>query len=215
MSHWSSQLLMSCWSSHVERGETICAEMVTCTIVGFSVDCILVLRLTIGILAILPLKQPFYQGVGPYATLMFSMTLYKYSQHLGGTRFHRMPVVTLFLRDGVFLFMAFIVMAISQILIWSKGRPSLAQVPIVINAAVGARILLNIKNLASHANDTVSTIELDTVTERRVRMRVKVPCLGKNIPPALSSSHVADFWDKKQLCHEKIPKIRTGPPTYE
>lgn len=39
------------------------------------------------------------------AFLMFSMTLYKCSQHLRGTRFSRMPVVTLFLRDGVFLFM--------------------------------------------------------------------------------------------------------------
>jgi hypothetical protein len=39
------------------------------------------------------------------AVLMFCMTLYKCSQHLLGAGLAtRMPVITLFLRDGLFLF---------------------------------------------------------------------------------------------------------------
>jgi hypothetical protein len=59
-----------------------------------------------------------YEGVVPLftfyavplltiAVLMFCMTLYKCSQHLLGVgSAARMPVITLFLRDGVFFFFA-------------------------------------------------------------------------------------------------------------
>ncbi|KAJ7652573.1 hypothetical protein B0H17DRAFT_1214933 [Mycena rosella] len=62
---------------------------------------------------------------------MFSMTMYRCLQHLLGTRFQRMPVITLFLRDGVFLFMTIMLISIFEILIWNNGRATLAQVPVM------------------------------------------------------------------------------------
>jgi hypothetical protein len=83
------------------------------------------------------------------AILMFSMTLYKCSEHLFAVRGHRMPIITLFLKDGVFLFLTILresnylraklclicglyaVNTIWEIVIWNNGRPTLAQVPVM------------------------------------------------------------------------------------
>jgi hypothetical protein len=83
------------------------------------------------------------------AILMFSMTLYKCSEHLLAVRGQRMPVITLFLRDGVFFFLTILrvsnsphaeldliwglytVITIVELVIWHNGRPTLAQVPVM------------------------------------------------------------------------------------
>ncbi|KAJ6454910.1 hypothetical protein DFH09DRAFT_1384710 [Mycena vulgaris] len=155
--------------------------------------------LTFGALTIIPLKGPFYEGVIRYmvprlftfyavpyllmAILMFSMTLYKCGQHLMATGLGRMPVVTLFLRDGIFLFATIMLFAVVEIVIWHRGRPTLAQVPTipatVINAVVGARILLNIKNLANDTNTTTPSMDLSTGSvsfgNRRVGQKGCIP----------------------------------------
>ncbi|KAJ7707358.1 hypothetical protein B0H17DRAFT_1125177 [Mycena rosella] len=153
VNHFRTRLgiLFKQWSSHVERGETICGLDIVREIAK--------IHIYLDTVAVSPdnndniwtsgkfmsstcsryinsYEEPFYQGVGLY--------------HLVGTRFQRMPVVILFLRDGVFLFMTimrktidplnpsilmiefwYTVLAIPEIVIWSKGRPSLAQIPII------------------------------------------------------------------------------------
>ncbi|KAJ6573079.1 hypothetical protein DFH09DRAFT_1277196 [Mycena vulgaris] len=146
------------------------AEMIIITVEAVIVDCILFLRLTIGILTILPAK-----------VLMFSMTLYKGCQHLLAVRFTaRMPVITLFLRDGVFLFFTILreinslLYTIAEIIIWTTGRPSLVELPNMLHAVVGARILLNIKNLGTEVNDTtVPTMELSDIFQRNRSIAAK------------------------------------------
>ncbi|KAJ7866762.1 hypothetical protein B0H14DRAFT_2573198 [Mycena olivaceomarginata] len=102
------------------------------------------------------------------AILMFSMTLYKCSEHLLAVRGQRMPVITLFLRDGVFFFLTILLITIVELVIWHNGRPTLAQVPVMLHAVVGARVLLNIKNLATEVNDsTIPTVELSDISYRQ------------------------------------------------
>jgi hypothetical protein len=78
---------------------------------------------------------------------MFSMTLYKCSEHLYAVRGQRMPLITLFLKDGVILFLLILgasnpphaklhlirnlytVFSIVELTIWNNARPTLAQVP--------------------------------------------------------------------------------------
>ncbi|KAJ7819479.1 hypothetical protein B0H14DRAFT_3473104 [Mycena olivaceomarginata] len=148
--------------------------------------------LTTGTLTVIPLKE--YLNIGPIlrgcysltvpryftfyavpylvmAILMFSMTLYKCSEHLLAVRGQRMPVITLFLRDGVF-FLTILLYTIVELVIWHNGRPTLAQVPVIpataLHAVVGARVLLNIKNLATEVNDsTVPTVELSDISYRQ------------------------------------------------
>ncbi|KAJ7649845.1 hypothetical protein FB45DRAFT_858805 [Roridomyces roridus] len=49
-----------------------------------------------------------------------------------------MPVITLFLRDGFFLFLAIILYSTAEIIIWHSARPTLAQVPVVPATASAA-----------------------------------------------------------------------------
>jgi len=104
--------------------------------------------------------------------LMFLMTAYKCAQHIRrASGYSHMPVITLFLRDGIFLFLAIMMYAVAEIIIWAKARASLAEIPVIpataIPAVVGARILLNIKSLASEVNDPVPATELTTLTHIR------------------------------------------------
>ncbi|KAJ7788480.1 hypothetical protein B0H14DRAFT_2628226 [Mycena olivaceomarginata] len=124
--------------------------------------------LTIGIISILPVK-----------VLMFCMTLYKCSQHLLGVgSAARMPVITLFLRDGVFFFFAVLLYTVIEIIIWNKGRDTLVEVPIKLHTVLGARILLNIKNLTNEVHDgTVSTIQVSTISypHRSAATQARIP----------------------------------------
>ncbi|KAF8174438.1 hypothetical protein K438DRAFT_1980193 [Mycena galopus ATCC 62051] len=156
--------------------------------------------LTIGALSILPTKGgPILKGcysttvtrlfafyavpLLAIAIIMFSLTFYKCSEHLLRTRFAaRMPIVTQFLRDGV-LFLTILVSTTVELGIWIRGRQTLVEVPIipaiVLHAVLGARILLNIKNLGTGSNDeSVSTrIHLSTMSRRHraARAKARVP----------------------------------------
>ncbi|KAF8174454.1 hypothetical protein K438DRAFT_1980203 [Mycena galopus ATCC 62051] len=142
--------------------------------------------LTIGSLSILPAKAVprlfgFYAvPLLAIAIIMFSLTFYKCSEHLLRTRFAaRMPIVAQFLRDGVFLFLTILVSTTVELGIWIRGRQTLVEVPIipaiVLHAVLGARILLNIKNLGTGSNDeSVSTsIHLSTMSRRHRAARAK------------------------------------------
>ncbi|KAF8160538.1 hypothetical protein K438DRAFT_1859615, partial [Mycena galopus ATCC 62051] len=153
--------------------------------------------LNIGTLSILPAKGgPILKGCYPatvprlfafyavpllaIATIVFLLTLYKCSEHLLRTRFAaRMPIVTQFLRDGVFLFLTILVYTAVELGIWFRGRPTLVEAPIMLHAVLGARILLNIKNLGTGSNvDSVSTsIHLSTMSRRHrsAAARARVP----------------------------------------
>ncbi|KAF8174447.1 hypothetical protein K438DRAFT_1848940 [Mycena galopus ATCC 62051] len=184
------------------------AEMITSTVESVSVDSILVLRvwilynksrwliyflvplmtgaLTIGTLSILPAKAVprlfgFYAvPLLAIAIIMFSLTLYKCSEHLLRAKFAvRMPIITQFLRDGVFLFLTILVYTAVELGIWIRGRPMLVEAPIMLHAVLGARILLNIKNLGTGSDvDSVSTsIHLSTMSRRHrsAAARARVP----------------------------------------
>ncbi|KAJ6517608.1 hypothetical protein DFH09DRAFT_1429132 [Mycena vulgaris] len=108
---------------------------------------------------------------------MFGMTLYKCGRTLLDNRVARMPIITLFLRDGVFWFLAVFAISVAQLLVWARGRPGLAQATVapatVLNSVIGTRILLNLKRLSimdSVSATTAPTIELDSVAfaQRRI-----------------------------------------------
>ncbi|KAJ6549253.1 hypothetical protein DFH09DRAFT_1087008 [Mycena vulgaris] len=133
------------------------------------------------------------------AVTMLSMTLYKCGQHLHATglKRSRMPVITLFLRDGVFLFATILLLVTVEIILWHNGRPSLAEVPPALNAVVGARILLNIKNLVNDSNNTAPSIELSTGSvgfrHPRVVQKGRIPWyLQTGEPSGIDSANSGD-----------------------
>ncbi|KAJ7158455.1 hypothetical protein C8R46DRAFT_1224418 [Mycena filopes] len=131
-------------------------------------------EIVVGVFTILPLGQYFHIGpiilgcysfnVPRYFTyyavpfsvtsfVMFCMTLYKCGLTLLDNRVIRMPLFTLFLRDGVFWFLTIFAISIAELVLWARGRPSLAQAMVapatILNATIGARILLNLKKVAT------------------------------------------------------------------
>ncbi|KAJ7030114.1 hypothetical protein C8F04DRAFT_1114656 [Mycena alexandri] len=133
----------------------------------------IIVEITVGVLTILPLGQYFHIGPAilgcyslnvpryftyyavPYSVtsfVMFCMTLYKCGLALFDNRTVKMPLMTLFLRDGLFWFLIIFALSIVELFVWARGRPSLAQLMVtpwtILNATVGARILLNLKKVA-------------------------------------------------------------------
>ncbi|KAJ7849395.1 hypothetical protein B0H14DRAFT_3137983 [Mycena olivaceomarginata] len=187
----------------------------------------IIILLAVGTLTVIPLKE--YLNIGPIlkgcyslstpryftfyavpyfvmAILMFSMTLYKCSEHLFAVRGHRMPIITLFLKDGVFLFLTILLNTIWEIVIWNNGRPTLAQVPVIpataLHAVVGARILLNIKNLATEVNDNpIPTVELSDLSHRQrpFGAKARIPWYLQTGEP--SSSEELSRYVRKQANH--------------
>ncbi|KAJ7459405.1 hypothetical protein B0H11DRAFT_2059458 [Mycena galericulata] len=88
---------------------------------------------------------------------MFIMTVYKCSKILHADKTVEMPLVTLFLRDGIVWF--FVVFGIdgAQMIIWATGRATLTQVLIipslVLYSLVSSRVLLNTKSLSAASGD--------------------------------------------------------------
>ncbi|KAJ7476211.1 hypothetical protein FB451DRAFT_1246181 [Mycena latifolia] len=177
------------------RNSFLLAEAVTASVIVATADLILVLRvwilygrprkllyfllplitgtlaLMVAVFTILPLRDVprylTYYAVAPAVTTftMFGMTLYKCGRTLLDNRAVRMPIITLFLRDGVFWFLAIFAISMAELLVWARGRPGLAQATIKLVSAIGTRILLNLKRLAaggSAANTTAPTLEMET-----------------------------------------------------
>jgi hypothetical protein len=190
------------------------------------------------------------------AILMFSMTLYKCSEHLLAVRGQRMPVITLFLRDGVFFFLTILRASNSPHaeldLIWGLytviticGTRNLAQwssdpcasprhvsigrcpsqfilkylcpdpqrrQPLSfvsirclnlfgfrLHAVVGARVLLNIKNLATEVNDsTIPTVELSDISyrQRLFAAKARIPWYLQTLTVKLGSAVRGDLLAK-------------------
>ncbi|KAJ7476166.1 hypothetical protein FB451DRAFT_1557938 [Mycena latifolia] len=161
----------------------------------------IIAMLLVAVFTILPLRDYFHVGntilgcyslnVPRYLTFyavppavmtftMFGMTLYKCGRTLLDNRAARMPVITLFLRDGVFWFLAIFAISITDLIVWARGRPGLAQATInpatVLVSVIGTRILLNLKRLAiggSASNVTALTIELEARTLETAEGTVK------------------------------------------
>ncbi|KAJ7649823.1 hypothetical protein FB45DRAFT_1075489 [Roridomyces roridus] len=115
-----------------------------------------------------------------------------------------MPMITLFLRDGLFLFLWIMLYSTAEIIIWHSARPTLAQIPVVISAVFGGRILLNIKNLAYHtSNETVTTIELTTLSQS---LPVPRRAGGNRVPWYLQTGEVKDVGSE-----EIVESIGTTP----
>ncbi|KAJ7471540.1 hypothetical protein B0H11DRAFT_1371926 [Mycena galericulata] len=108
----------------------------------------IITMITVGVLTILPLRDFFHIGpailgcyslsVPRYFTFyavplvatsftMFLMTLYKCGHTLLANRGAPMPIIKLFLRDGVFWFLAIFAISFAELLVWARGRPGLAQ----------------------------------------------------------------------------------------
>ncbi|KAJ7145155.1 hypothetical protein C8R43DRAFT_1013015 [Mycena crocata] len=144
--------------------------------------------ITVAVFTILPLKEYFHIGptilgcyslhVPRYFTFyavpitvtsftMFIMTLYKCGRTMFDNRVVHMPLFTLFLRDGVFWFLAIFAISIAELIVWARGRPGLAQAMVapatVCNAVIGTRILLNLKRITTmdSMSTTVPTLGLE------------------------------------------------------
>ncbi|KAJ7121431.1 hypothetical protein C8R44DRAFT_876836 [Mycena epipterygia] len=81
---------------------------------------------------------------------MFVMTIYNCHARLGLTLHSRnaMPLVNLFLRGGIYWFLAVVAVNPPQIILWAVGRLTLTELliipSIVVYSIIGSRILLNI-----------------------------------------------------------------------
>ncbi|KAF7306454.1 Ribosomal-protein-alanine acetyltransferase [Mycena indigotica] len=90
------------------------------------------------------------------AVIMFLMTLYKCgTNYLAMGSLQRMPLFSMFLRDGVLWFLFLLADCVSEFVIWSRARPTLAQTPVIFPTAIisviGTRVIMNIKHAL---NDT-------------------------------------------------------------
>ncbi|KAJ7703901.1 hypothetical protein B0H17DRAFT_1326679 [Mycena rosella] len=84
---------------------------------------------------------------------MLILTVYKCSKTLHEDKPFSMPLVTLFLRDGIVCFIVVFGVDGAQLLIWATSRATLTQVLIlpclVLYSLVASRVLLNIRSLSS------------------------------------------------------------------
>ncbi|KAJ7755914.1 hypothetical protein B0H16DRAFT_707945 [Mycena metata] len=121
-----------------------------------------------------------FYAVPPFVTavIMFLMTLHKCGATCLSLGPGRTPIIALFLRDGVFWFLALVLVSVVEIVLWDRARPTLAQIPVVpaisLIAVIGARVVLNIKQISLNADmdmgvATVAEPEMDTVPQRRER----------------------------------------------
>ncbi|KAJ6517467.1 hypothetical protein C8R47DRAFT_1255082 [Mycena vitilis] len=86
-------------------------------------------------------------------SIMFCLTVYNCKHRLGATFRTRntMPLVHLFLRDGIYWFLAIVAVNPPQIIIWAAARPTLTELliipSIVVYSIIGSRVLLNIMEI--------------------------------------------------------------------
>ncbi|KAJ6560338.1 hypothetical protein B0H19DRAFT_1147298 [Mycena capillaripes] len=113
-----------------------------------------------------------FYTIPPFVTafIMFSMTLYKCGVAILDMGPRNTPLSSMFLRDGVFWFLALILVSIEVVIIWTKARPTLAQIPVIhstgLIAVIGARVVLNIKHVVSNldvGDDSETTISLPSM----------------------------------------------------
>jgi len=83
--------------------------------------------------------------------VIFVLTLYKCGTVLHREKTLDLPIVSLFLRDGILWFFAILLVGTAQIVLWARATSTVSQVLILPYLAVhsvgAARVLLNIKSL--------------------------------------------------------------------
>ncbi|KAJ7649831.1 hypothetical protein FB45DRAFT_1017267 [Roridomyces roridus] len=144
-----------------------------------------------------------FYALAPFlmSVLMFAMTAYKCGQHIRlKSSTAPMPVFTLFLRDGLFFFLAMMLVTTACMIVWHSARPTLAQMPaipaVAIPAVLAGRILLNIKNLAYHDSNTTPTIELTTLSQQHSSL----PSIRANrVPWYLQTGEVKDVGNWEEM----------------
>ncbi|KAF9466686.1 hypothetical protein BDZ94DRAFT_1319210 [Collybia nuda] len=119
-------------------------------------------------LAIVPKMYNIYP-VPPLlvTSVMFSLTAYKCAQTLYGYGRHGMPIVSLFLRDGVFWFLAVLAVGLPHMILSYVARLSLVTVMIgpslAVYSIVVSRALINVKGIMT------SQTGVDGTYDSRVR----------------------------------------------
>ncbi|KAF8876342.1 hypothetical protein BD779DRAFT_1560767 [Infundibulicybe gibba] len=99
---------------------------------------------------------------------MFAMTLWKCASTLHEYQSKHMPVLSLFLRDGVFWFFAVFVTTLITFLNWRFGRASLTNVMnspmIAVYTLVASRTLLNLRGIVTTSGpySRLSQMELES-----------------------------------------------------
>ncbi|CAK5275249.1 unnamed protein product [Mycena citricolor] len=108
-----------------------------------------------------------FYALPPYVIglTMFIMTMLQCRSTISTLGWRHTPVMALFLRDGVFWFISLLLVGTVELVLWRDARPTLAQVPVipgtVIMALIGARVLLNIKEITTDVPvRDISTIEV-------------------------------------------------------
>ncbi|KAF8876345.1 hypothetical protein BD779DRAFT_167389 [Infundibulicybe gibba] len=97
-------------------------------------------------------------------SIMFTMTLWKCASTLYEYRNNHMPILSLFLRDGVFWFLAVFVVTLITFVNWRYGRVSLVTVmnsPMAaVYTLVSSRTLLNLREIVVVQPAQLSQMEL-------------------------------------------------------
>jgi len=105
------------------------------------------------------------------AVLMFSLTAYKCGSTLMVLGPRRTPIIAVFMRDGLFWFLTILVVSVVEIVLWDRARPTLAEIPVIPSTAfiaiIGARVVLNIKHIASATIPGAATTAMGTELEVR------------------------------------------------
>ncbi|KAJ7440612.1 hypothetical protein FB451DRAFT_1300022 [Mycena latifolia] len=100
---------------------------------------------------------------------MFLMTVYKCGKTLLTHGRAQLPIYNMFLRDGVFWFVAIFVIFIPEVIIWARARQSLAEILIApglaVTSIIGSRVLLNIRGLK-----LAKTLPTTTMTTSRTAL---------------------------------------------
>ncbi|KAK7050197.1 hypothetical protein R3P38DRAFT_2763253 [Favolaschia claudopus] len=88
------------------------------------------------------------------------------------------PILSIFMRDGFFWFLSLVALRVAEIIIWNRGRVTLAEIPVVpgtaATAIISARVILNLKQMTSEPSHSVVSGETAVGTELEYR---KYRCL--------------------------------------
>ncbi|KAK7050203.1 hypothetical protein R3P38DRAFT_2763260 [Favolaschia claudopus] len=125
--------------------------------------------LTVGFYTVEPIKHvprlfTFY-ALPPFIMVGCGLTILAFGHR-------RAPILAVFMRDGLFWFLALVVLGVTELVIWHTGRPSLAEIPVVIHyiqarncsfratAIISTRVILNVKQMTTQTSHT--TLHGDT-----------------------------------------------------
>ncbi|KAF8986836.1 hypothetical protein BDQ17DRAFT_1375714 [Cyathus striatus] len=111
------------------------------------------------------------------AVVMFILTVYNTFVLLFRYKWRGMPVIRLFLRDGLFWFIAVLAFTVSQAVVLTRARVTLSQMMIpptvAVYGTIGSRVVLNIRGFllkpdVPEFGDDEASIEMEKVTHLRV-----------------------------------------------